>query len=204
MNARYLALGDSYTIGEGVAASDRWPAVLVRLLRERGVSMDDPRYIARTGWTTQELSASIADEAPLGPLDLVTLLVGVNDQYRGRPVDDYRAAFSAVLETATGLAGGIPARVVVLSIPDWGVTPFALAEHRDPLRVAREIDAFNAANHAEAGARGAQWLDVTPSTREAAHDPGGSLVADGLHPSARLYAAWAERVLPLALVALRA
>jgi lysophospholipase L1-like esterase len=202
MHARYLALGDSYTIGEGVQPEERWPAQLVRLLRERAVPVQDPRIIARTGWTTQELAAAIARENPAGPFDLVSLLIGVNDQYRGGSVEAYRTAFRCVFATALALAGGLAERVIVVSVPDWGVTPFAAAEHSEPERVAREIDAFNAANRAEAAARGAQYVDVTQASREAVGDA-SLLVADGLHPSGRLYAAWARLALDASLAALR-
>lgn len=201
MTARFLALGDSYTIGEGVAAEDRWPAQLVRLLRQRAIRVADPEIIARTGWTTADLAAAIASEAPRAGCDLVSLLIGVNDQYAGAPVARYEPAFAGLLQTAIELAGGLPGRVVVFSIPDWGVTPFAAAEGRDPDRVARELAAFNAVNRAAALARGAAYVDVTPSSLEVVRD-GGLLVADGLHPSARLYAEWARLALSAAIAAL--
>jgi len=201
MTARYLALGDSYTIGEGVTAEDRWPAQLVRLLRQRAVRIADAEIIARTGWTTADLAAAIDSEAPRGDCDLVSLLIGVNDQYAGAPVARYELAFDELLQTAIQLAGGLAARVIILSIPDWGVTPFAAAKGRDPDRVAREISAFNAVNRTAALARGAGYVDVTPSSREVVRD-GGLLVADGLHPSARLYAEWARLALGAAIAAL--
>ena len=115
---RYLALGDSYTIGEGVAEGGRWPLQLARALRDEGIALADPRIVAATGWTTDELSAAIDAAEPLGDYDFVSLLVGVNNQYRGRDLDNYRAEFAALLERATGFAGGHPERVLVLSIPD--------------------------------------------------------------------------------------
>lgn len=201
MTARFLALGDSYTIGEGVPADDAWPAQLVRLVRQRGVGMADPRIIARTGWTTGDLASAIASEAPRPGWDLVSLLIGVNDQYAGVPVAGYEPAFMGLLETAINLAGSLTSRVLVLSIPDWGVTPFAAARGRDPDRVAREIAAFNSVNRAAAAARNVAYVDVTPSSRDVARD-GGLLVADGLHPSARLYGEWARLALPGPLAAL--
>jgi lysophospholipase L1-like esterase len=195
---RFLALGDSYTIGEGVADGERWPERLAALLRERGIAIGDPRIIAKTGWTTDELDAAIDEERPEGPYALVTLLIGVNNQYRGRGVDEYREQFRALLERAVGFAGGDAGRVIVVSIPDWGITPFA--EDRDRAAIAAEIDAFNAAARAEAGARGARWADVTPQSRT----PGAAeqLVEDRLHPSAAAYEDWARRVLPVVLAAL--
>lgn len=196
---RFLALGDSYTIGEGVAEAERWPVRLAALLRERGVDVADPEIIARTGWTTDELSASVDQADPRGPYALVSLLIGVNNQYRGRDAEEYRAEFRALLRRAAGFAGGEAPRVVVLSIPDWGVTPFAA--DRDRARIAEEIDVYNAVNREEAAAAGAHYVDVTPQTRAAGADP-AFLVSDGLHPSAASYAEWARLALPAALEAL--
>lgn len=198
--ARYLALGDSYTIGESVAVEGRWPVQLARLLRERGVKVAPPEIIARTGWTTGELSSAIDAANPSGPYEMVTLLIGVNNQYRGRPLDEYRPEFRALLERAIGFAGGTPARVVVLSIPDWGVTPFA--EGRDRETIAREIDAYNAAKREITLSSGAHWVDVTPVSRERGAEA-EMLAADGLHPSAEMYREWALLALPSALEALR-
>lgn len=194
---RFLALGDSYTIGEGVAPEERWPAQLAAGLRARGTAVGDPQVIARTGWTTDELDAAIDAASPRGPYGLVTLLIGVNDQYRGGSAADYRPRFEGLLRRAIGFAGGDAARVVVVSIPDWGVTPFA--EGRDRGRIAGEIDAFNAAAREVTAAAGGRWVDVTAASREA----GGvaeMLVDDGLHPSARQYARWTELILAAAAV----
>ena len=196
---RYLALGDSYTIGEGVEARDRWPVQLAALLRERGVSVDDPEIVARTGWTTDELDAAIDQADPRGPYALVSLLIGVNNQYRGRPVDEYRAQFRRLLERAIGFAGGDAGRVVVLSIPDWGGTPFAA--DRDAAQIAAEIDAFNAANREVTAELGARWVDVTPASRATGGDP-SFIASDGLHFSGKMYAEWARLALPAALEAL--
>jgi lysophospholipase L1-like esterase len=196
---RFLALGDSYTIGEGVAEGERWPARLAALLRGRGVEVADPEIVARTGWTTDELADAIDRARPRGPYALVTLLIGVNNQYRGRGVDEYRAQFRDLLERAVAFAGGEPGRVVVLSIPDWGVTPFAAG--RDRAQIAAGIDAFNAAARKETASRGARWVDVTPRSRAAGGDP-AYLVADRLHPSGRAYEEWARLALPAALAAL--
>lgn len=194
---RYLALGDSYTIGEGVAPADRWPEHLVRLLAMHGVRVAPPEIVATTGWTTDELAAGI-DAAALRPsYDLVSLLIGVNNQYRGRPVEEYREEFRDLLERAVHLAGA-PERVLVLSIPDWGVSPFA--EGRDRARLAAEIDRFNAVNREEAGRASARHVDITPASRLAAGAP-DLTAADGLHPSGVMYGLWAERALPHALAA---
>jgi lysophospholipase L1-like esterase len=157
--------------------------------------MADPEIIARTGWTTGELDAAIDAAAPRGPYGLVTLLIGVNDQYRGGNAVDYRPRFAGLLRRAIGFAGGEASRVVVLSIPDWGVTPFA--QGRDRARIAREVDAFNAAAREVTAELGARWVDVTPASREAGA-AAEMLVGDGLHPSGRQYARWAELALPAA------
>jgi lysophospholipase L1-like esterase len=183
---RYLALGDSYTIGESVDASERFPVQLARAL-----NLGEPQIIAKTGWTTDELNAAIDAANPEGPFDLVTLLIGVNNQYRGRSADEYRTQFAALLQRAIGFAGGDASKVVVVSIPDWGVTPFA--EGRDRATIAAEIDQFNAINRDEAQRAGAKWVDITPISRGS--DP--ALVApDGLHPSGKQYAAWANAIAP--------
>jgi len=193
---RYLALGDSYTIGEGVADASRWPAQLVRALRARGVAIAEPEIVARTGWTTDELDAAItarlAKDALGGQYRLVTLLIGVNNQYRGQPVEEFRTGLRALLKRAIGFAGGDAARVIVVGIPDWGVTPFNTA--KDGARIAREIDAYNAVNRAEAELAGAHWVEITDLTRASPRD----VVADGLHPSAAMYAKWVERIAPVA------
>src|SRR5690348_18315404 len=124
MAATFLALGDSYTIGEGVALDERWPVQLAARLREAGIDIADPQIIATTGWTTDELAAAMDTASFARPYDLVTLLVGVNNQYRGRPLDEYSVQFRDLLQRAIHLAGGIAAHVIVVSIPDWGVTPF--------------------------------------------------------------------------------
>jgi lysophospholipase L1-like esterase len=193
---RFLALGDSYTIGEGVEPAERWPVRLAALLRARGVDVGDPEIIATTGWTTDELAAGIDAAAPEGPYALVSLLIGVNNQYRGHPVDAYRPELRALLQRAIAFAGGDPGRVIVVSIPDWGVTEFAAG--RDRAQIAREVDAYNAAKREIVRELGARWVDVTPTSRQMP----GAVVGDGLHPSGAQYREWAELVLPEALAAL--
>jgi lysophospholipase L1-like esterase len=188
---RILCLGDSYTIGESVAASERWPVQLVHALRAGGRQVEDAEMIAQTGWTTDELDQAIDQAKPQGPYDLVTLLIGVNNQYRGRAKQEYRDQFRHLLVRAVGFAGNRPGHVVVISIPDWGVTPFA--NGRDRASIAREIDAFNANNSAEAARAGVRYVDITPISREAARTP--TLTAkDGLHPSGEMYRRWVEEI----------
>jgi lysophospholipase L1-like esterase len=197
--ATFLALGDSYTIGEGVAPTGRWPDQLVVRLRERGVMVGDPRIIATTGWTTDELSKAMDDARLHGSFGLVTLLIGVNNQYRGRPASEYREEFLVLLHRAIALAGD-SRRVIVVSIPDWGVTAFA--EGRDRAAIGGEIDTFNAIAHDETVRAHARWADVTPASRAAGAKP-EMLVEDGLHPSAAQYATWVDVILPEAQAALR-
>jgi len=197
---RILALGDSYTIGEGVAAGDAWPFQLAAMLGAKGLRVAAPTIIARTGWTTDELSIGIDDARPEGRYDLVTLLIGVNNQYRGRSIDDYRVQLRSLITRAVGFAGGRSERLLVISIPDWGVTPFAHA--RDRQRIAAEIDSFNAIGRDEAARAGVRYADVTTISRRAALEP-RLIASDGLHPSRDMYTAWAELLLPAALEALR-
>jgi lysophospholipase L1-like esterase len=210
----YLALGDSYTIGEGVAPSDRWPMQLADALRERGVAIEDPRIVASTGWTTDELSAatdaefsdaSAADTATAAPphFGFVTLLIGVNNHYRGRSVDDYAAQFEALLERAVRFAEGRRDRVLALSIPDWSVTPFAAQSGRDTARIAQELDAFNATAARICAAHGIAFVDIAPISRARGAEP-AMLADDGLHPSSAMYSEWTADALPVALRLLRA
>ena len=194
MKRRFLALGDSYTIGEAVSPSECWPSLLAAKL-----ALAQPVIVARTGWTTDELAAAIDAAPPAGIYDLVTLLIGVNDQYRGRSVDEYRRGLVQLLERAVRYGGGKSGRVVTISIPDWGVTPFA--EGRDRKTIAAEIDRFNEACRDLSRRLGARYVDITGTSRVAGADP-GLTAADGLHPSPLLYERWVEVILPEARAAL--
>ncbi|MFC5436470.1 SGNH/GDSL hydrolase family protein [Rhodanobacter umsongensis] len=196
---RYLALGDSYTIGEAVAASGRWPAELVQRLRSAGVAIDDPLIVATTGWTTDELAQGMEAAALAPAYDLVTLQIGVNNQYRGRTTAEYREQFTALLDRAIVLAGGHAVHVVVVSIPDWGVTRFAREQGRDRARIAAELDAYNAIARDVSLRAGAAFVDVTDISR--AHP--GLVADDGLHPSAAQYALWVRAIEPVVRAALR-
>ena len=195
---RYLALGDSYTIDASVAPAERWPVQLAAQLRASGLIVAEPLIIARTGWTTDELMAGIERQQPQGPFDLVSLLIGVNDQYRGRSGDGYRRQLRQLLHTAIAYAGGHAAHVIVLSIPDWSVTPFAAGQQR--AAIAAAIDHFNTINRQETAQAGAHYVDVTPVSRQALQDA-SLLATDGLHPSGKMYTQWVELVLPTALTA---
>lgn len=198
MTQSFIALGDSYTIGEGVAEEGRWPVQLASRLRAKGIPIDDPRIVARTGWTTEDLLAAIVAERIPGQFDLVTLLAGVNDQYQGFGIGRFRESFGHLIRAAMGLAK-LPSRLIVLSIPDWGVTPFAGG--RDRSTIAREIDAFNDVGRTMVATTGARYLDMSSVYRRMAANP-DLLAADGLHPSAMMYSIWLDQLVPMSLDAL--
>lgn len=199
MSVHYLALGDSYTIGESVPEGERFPNQLAGLLAQEGFPAD-VKIIARTGWTTSELWDGIQKESLNSPYDLVSLLIGVNNQYRGYSSDEYREEFRFLLQKAIEYAGGDPNRVFVFSIPDWGVTPFATGQNAT--RISNEIDLFNSINRDETKKASAHYVDITPISREALSDK--SLIAqDGLHPSGTMYAQWAAAALPDVLKVLK-
>ncbi len=190
----YLALGDSYTIGEAVPGSEPFPCQLVKQLNLNNIPTKNPTIIAVTGWTTDNLISAIANSGLTGKkYDIVTLLIGVNDQYQGLSQDNYRIKFQQVLNTAIQFAGGNKNRVFVLSIPDYGVTPFAAG--RDSI-IGPQIDQFNAINQIISVAAGVNYLNITDISRQAGTDP-SLIAADGLHPSAKMYALWVEKLSPL-------
>lgn len=192
MSIRYLALGDSYTIGESVAESERFPNQLGSLLAKEEYPTE-VKIIARTGWTTSELWEGIQKTSLQPPYDLVSLLIGVNNQYRGYDSNEYREEFRFLLGKSIEYAGGDVNRVFVFSIPDWGVTRFAAGQ--DVSKIGAEIDLFNSINREETEKAGAHYVDITPISRRAVDDL--SLIApDGLHPSGSMYAQWAQLALP--------
>lgn len=198
MPIRYLALGDSYTIGEGVPPAERWPEQLADRLRRSGYQVE-LTLVARSGWTTYELAEGIRAADPQGEFDLVTLLIGVNNQYRGRAIENYRIQFQSLLEQAVDFAAGQPDRVIVLSIPDWSITPFA--SDWDAAKISAEIDEYNGINRALSLQAGVRYVDITSVFRRAADDP-CFLAMDGLHPSGTMYSLWTELVFPEALLSL--
>lgn len=185
----YLALGDSYTIGELVPYKDNFPHITQRLLLKNGLSITEPVIVATTGWTTDELQAAIMERNISGTYDIVTLLIGVNNQYRGRSIENYSTEYEQLLKQAIHFAGNRPDHVFVLSIPDWGVTPFAA--DRDAAKIAVEIDAFNAAKKTITDKYNCHYIDITPSTRRNGKNP-DYLASDGLHPSEKEYAIWSD------------
>ena len=198
LKIRYLALGDSYTIGESVDETERWPNQLADFLRAGGLPTE-VTIIARTGWTTNELWDGIQVRQINPPYDLVSLLIGVNNQYRGYAIKEYREQFAFLLNKSIEYACGKSKRIIVLSIPDWGVTPFA--KEQEGKWIAEDIDAFNRFNREETEKAGAYYVNIAPISREAAHDT--TLIAlDGLHPSGKLYLEWAKLAYLAALKAL--
>lgn len=194
---KFLSLGDSYTIGESVTEDNRWSVQLAKLLRADKIDIADPDIIAKTGWTTAELQTAIAERNNKNEYDLVSLLIGVNNQYRGQSLATYRTEFRALVKTAIQYAHGNPSRVFVLSIPDWGQSPFAKRKDKDPLKVGAEIDAFNAVGQDECQKANVRFVDITPLTRSAAGNA-TQFAEDGLHYSGLQMKRWAEQSLPVA------
>ncbi|MDQ6761011.1 MAG: SGNH/GDSL hydrolase family protein [Bacteroidota bacterium] len=190
----YLALGDSYTIGQSVDASQRFPVQTAELLKQQNINVSNPGIIAVTGWTTSNLLDALNTTPPANNYDIVTLLIGVNNQYQGRSLNEYKVEFTELLRRSVLYAGGDKAHVFVISIPDYSVTPYARGA--DTAKIAREIDSFNEANKAITLNEGIAYVDVTPVSREAKNDP--SLIAgDGLHPSGQQYEKWSELLAPV-------
>jgi lysophospholipase L1-like esterase len=189
----YLALGDSYTIGESVNPDERFPVQLVSKLNENGIAVSAPEIVAQTGWTTDELTAAIERADLNKSYNLVTLLIGVNNQFRGRDVEEYRTQFAKLLQTAINFTGDEES-VIVISIPDYGVTPFA--QDRNPEKIAEEIDLFNQINREETQKTDARYIDITGISRQAKSN--SELIAsDGLHPSGQMYRLWVEEIFPV-------
>ena len=189
-----LCLGDSYTTGESVLPAQNFPNQTVQLLRQSNYQFEDPEIVAKTGWTTDELQNAINHHSFKSPYDFVTLLIGVNDQYRGRTIEDYRPAFESLLKQAIQFANGKANHVTVLSIPDWGITPFAKNDPgKDQQQIATEIEMYNKANKEIAEFYQANYLDITPGSRKAINDL-SLLASDSLHPSGKEYANWAEKI----------
>jgi len=193
---RFLALGDSYTIGEGLSPADSWPAQLVHAMRQRDVIMEQAEMLATTGWTSGDLLQALQSAQLTPPYDLVTLLIGVNNQYQGLPLAAYQADFESLLKQAISLAGQRPERVVVMAIPDWGVTPYPYAVGRQPEQISAEIKAFNQINARLAYQQDLAYLNLNEQAQKAQRDP-RLLAEDGLHYSRLMYTYWVkEQILP--------
>ena len=191
---RILALGDSYTKGESIKWGERWPLQLVTKLREQKMDVDNPLVVAETGWTTTDLMKAIEQTILVPPYDVVTLLIGVNDQFQGYSEENYASNFKKLLLKAITLTGGSKDRVIVISIPDYGITPFG--KRFGPSRIRSEIDRFNEINKKIAENKGVDYVNVTEISRRASEDP-TLLAPDGLHPSAKMYAEWVELIVPV-------
>ena len=189
----WLALGDSYTIGQGVAAAERYPAQTVEFLAQKNISINSPTYIATTGWTTIDLQNAIKSKNPENHT-IVSLLIGVNDQYQKRDTTGYRQRFAGLLGNAIALANGKKENVFVLSIPDYSVTPYASTS--DTARMRIEIDWFNQINKSVTASYGCPYLDITVFTREGRTNR-DLISGDGLHPSGIDYKRWADQLATL-------
>lgn len=191
--AKFLALGDSYTIGQSVTEAERWPVLFVKSLKQAGIQYRSPDIIATTGWTTRDLTFSVDNARPATDYDLVSLMIGVNNQFQGRSIEEYRTEFRSLLTKSIALAGGKADHVFVLSIPDWGATPYG---ESDRANIAKEIDAFNAVAEDECGKQKVIFIDITPISTQAADDP-SLLARDNLHYSGKMHQRWVDAVIPL-------
>jgi lysophospholipase L1-like esterase len=186
-----LTLGDSYTIGESVALHESFPYQVIQTLRNDGLHFHAPEIIAKTGWTSFELAEHLLHTKLNEQYDFVTLLVGVNNQYRGAAAKEFAADFNFLLRKAIHLSGEKPDHVIVLSIPDWGVTTFA--KEKNGKKISEEIDAFNKICESAAKELDTHFINITEDTRKAKQDQ-TLLAADGLHYSEKAHAVWAEKV----------
>lgn len=188
---KYLALGDSYTIGERVPTAERWSHILVEKLKKKGIKFDIPEIIAATGWTTRELKEGIIKKKPDSNFDLVSLLIGGNNQYRNYDIEVYRKEFLQLLQSAIHFANNKKERVFVVSIPDYGVTPFVKA--KEPHKIALEIDKYNKLVTNICQAESILFIDITPISKLAKSDL-EMIASDGLHPTGKMYHLWAEKI----------
>ncbi|MEQ9403768.1 MAG: SGNH/GDSL hydrolase family protein [Cyclobacteriaceae bacterium] len=189
----FLALGDSYTIGEAVEEEQRWPVQLAKKLSEGGVTVSNPEIIATTGWTTDELLAAIDKADMVGNFNIVSLLIGVNNQYRGYPIVQYKNEFTELLEKAIQFAGGNPESVFVVSIPDYGVTPFVKDKGLDSDKIEKELYQYNQLAKEISETLGVVFIDITPGSRLAKNDD-SFVASDGLHPSGKMYTQWTDLI----------
>ena len=186
----FLALGDSYTIGQSVSTSENWPNQFSAALTLKGINIQETKIIAQTGWRTDNLKSAISQMQPLAGFNLVSLLIGVNNQYQGRSLQAYTLEFEELLKTAIQLAGNSPEHVFVLSIPDYAFTPFGNGNSV----ISSQINQFNAINRQIAENYHIKYIDITPISRNGLAQP--ELVAsDGLHPSGKMYSLWVQEIM---------
>jgi lysophospholipase L1-like esterase len=195
-SVKMLALGDSYTIGESVHETERWPVQLCAQLKSKGFKTEAPVIIAKTGWRTDQLADAIQKADLKNNFNLVSLLIGVNNQYQGRSVSDYGPEFKTLLETAVKLAGGRRDHVIVLSIPDYGFTPFGIPKKN---QISEALDQYNSVNKQITESFGVTYVDITAISRRGLEQP-GLVAADGLHPSGEMYSKWVEKILASVLL----
>ncbi|WP_431128497.1 SGNH/GDSL hydrolase family protein [Flagellimonas flava] len=187
----FLALGDSYTEGTSELSINSWPFQLSAQLRKKKIPLKDPKVIARVGWTTSDLLQAIASENPKPNYDLVSLCIGVNNQFRGQSFENFQQEFSILLEKSISLAQGNPKNVIVLSIPDYSVTPYA--RFKDTSRIAKELEAYNNYIEKEAATKKVSFIEITKISRNARVNP-YLLTQDSLHPSKKMYKAWVKKI----------
>ena len=192
LDKSFLALGDSYTIGEGVSFAEAFPALLIQKLKEKQLEYETPNVVAKTGWTTGELMEALEEANIQRNFDLVTLLIGVNNQYRGLSLEEYRTELRELLQRALIFASNKRENVRVISIPDWGVSPFA--SNRDRALISKEIDAFNAVKREETEALNILFIDITEISRTALNKD-QYFAPDGLHFSKEMHLLWVEELL---------
>lgn len=190
VSKKFLALGDSYTIGESVAEKDRWPEQLTQALWAKGKKVERPRIIGVTGWRTDQLKKAIEEAHLQNEYGLVSLLIGVNNQYQKKSVERYAPEFEELLHKAIELAGGIKENVFVVSIPDYGFTPFGKPSQTE---ISKAIDQFNDVNRSITEKMGVRYIYITDLTREGLAKP-EYVAGDGLHPSGKMYSLWVGRI----------
>ncbi len=190
VSEKFLALGDSYTIGESVAEIDRWPEQLTQELRAKGRNIKRPHIIGVTGWRTDQLKKAIEEAHLQSEYGLVSLLIGVNNQYQKKSVERYAPEFEELLHKAIELAGGMKENVFVVSIPDYGFTPFGKPSQTE---ISKAIDQFNDVNRLITEKMGVRYIYITDLTREGLAKP-EYVAGDGLHPSGKMYSLWVERI----------
>ncbi|RFZ81192.1 SGNH/GDSL hydrolase family protein [Mucilaginibacter terrenus] len=186
----YLAMGDSYTVGRLMPLAQTFPFLLAAKLNSKGIKTSRPVIVAQNGWRTDELLKAIKDTSIKHTYDFVTLLIGVNNHYQRKPIEVYRTEFKQLLDSAIAYAKGNAIHVIVLSIPDWGATPFATG--RNPPKIAAEIDAYNDINKELTKIAGANYINITSLTRDVADSP-DIYAPDKLHYSGKMYGWWADK-----------
>jgi len=192
----YLALGDNYTVGESVLQNQSWPFQLTKVLSEKNIKISSPRIIAKTGWNSSELKIGINNSSLDFPYDWVSLLIGVNDQYQGRNIEEFKEQFEVLLAEAISFSGNKKERVFAVSIPDWAVMPFAKELNRE--QISKEIDDFNQVIYEVCSFENIHFIDITSISRSVKDNP-SFIAKDSLHPSGTQYSRWIKQMIPFFL-----